>query len=718
MKNEKIIYKIISRDDEGRRLDRRYVLLGTFIFVMVAVFSFLWTRSLPDTNAVDFSGFKAGNIISDGVMRNYTSMTESQIQDFLNKKVSCNRSASGGWYVDASSIYGVKYNYKANYNGTTYFYHVENGKYVCMNSESFNGESAAHIIYSLSQQYKINPQVLLVLLEKEQGLVSDSWPNSNFQYRSATGFGCPDTAPCDSEYYGLRNQVESAAWLFNQVLSGGWTNYDVGWNDIRYSPDAACGASRVYIENKATASLYRYTPYQPNAEALRNYPGGSYCGAYGNRNFYAFFTEWFGSTQIIGDYTINEAYNSLNDQQKTDRLYVTWAWNVRSLGKITGTVKAFSKDSKYRVLETEKGVIFGNDEIGYKTYKKKAFEAYTELFSALGLPAGDYGKNDSTKIEWYIFKNGALLGNDEKGWFVSMGASRNAWANLGYETGALGFPKSNITTNNFGVTYQEYDGGILASGNGKTFYVMKEKAFESWMKNVVELGKITSGHGWNGATGIEWYGFEKGLIVGNNKKGWHISAGKIRDIWSYQGYETGYLGFPTSDISEQNGVYSQTYEGGIISGNDKTGYSVENTQRNKVYEKYKDVLGAQVGTPGRNPWTGMEWYSYEGGLIVGNNSRGWFVSYGKSRDVWARTGFENGLGFPISDIEKNEATGMEWQSYERGVIMGNDKRGWFESRGMIRTIWAASGFEYGRFGFPQTDIINSCQKYDGGWICA
>ncbi len=24
------------------------------------------------------------------------------------------------------------------------------------------------------------------------------------QYRSATGYGCPDTAPCDSKYYGLR----------------------------------------------------------------------------------------------------------------------------------------------------------------------------------------------------------------------------------------------------------------------------------------------------------------------------------------------------------------------------------------------------------------------------------------------------------------------------------------------------------------------------------
>ena len=70
--------------------------------------------------------------------------------------------------------------------------------------------------------------------------------------------------------------------------------YSLGWNNIQYSPNLACGTKRVNIENIATLSLYIYTPYTPNDGALANYPGTSHCGAYGNRNFYMFFREWFG----------------------------------------------------------------------------------------------------------------------------------------------------------------------------------------------------------------------------------------------------------------------------------------------------------------------------------------------------------------------------------------------------------------------------------------
>ena len=51
------------------------------------------------------------------------------------------------------------------------------------------------------------------------------------------------------------------------------------------------------IQNTATASLYNYTPYQPNAAALAAYPGtGDACSAYGNRNFFYLFRKYFGST--------------------------------------------------------------------------------------------------------------------------------------------------------------------------------------------------------------------------------------------------------------------------------------------------------------------------------------------------------------------------------------------------------------------------------------
>lgn len=283
----------------------KQILLASFAFGMVGAISFCAMKYMHTSDAT-MNGFKAGNIMSDYVMGNYNTMNESQIQNFLNSKNSCNKGVSGGGYIGAGNDYGVTFNYGATYGDKYYHYHANNNKYICLGNERFNGKTAAHIIYRAAQDYRINPQVLLVLLQKEQSLITDQWPNTNYQYRSATGYGCPDTAPCNSEYYGLENQIRNAADLFRKVLDNDYNPYHSGRTAyIQYNPNAGCGGSNVYIENRATAALYRYTPYQPG--------GSGSCAAYGNRNFYDYFTDWFGDTHtslgvdasiVEGDYII------------------------------------------------------------------------------------------------------------------------------------------------------------------------------------------------------------------------------------------------------------------------------------------------------------------------------------------------------------------------------------------------------------------------------
>lgn len=262
----------------------RLAVFVVFAFCMGAVFAFLATSNTKNTNATT-AGFKAGNIMTDYVMSNSNTMSVSDIQNFLTRKNPCN-------YRDYNKYISLMNSNAAKNKG--YRWHWDNGHFVCLSEERFDGQSAAQIIYDAAQDYHINPQVLIVLLEKEQGLITDKYPN-NIQYRSATGYGCPDTAACNTKYYGFKNQVRNAAALFHQVLTGGWSNYHVGNNQVAYHPNAACGRSNVYIENLATAALYRYTPYQPNSAALSW--SGDGCSSYGNRNFYHYFTEWFGSTQ-------------------------------------------------------------------------------------------------------------------------------------------------------------------------------------------------------------------------------------------------------------------------------------------------------------------------------------------------------------------------------------------------------------------------------------
>ena len=275
---------------------RKQRLLSTIVITSLAFlatgFIFLLNKD-NYSSAADARSFNVGNIMSDFVMTNKNTMTEAEIQSFLLSKNSCNDKNTG----KAASYPHLQYN-------------IRNGKFVCLAEESFDGESAARIIWQAAQDYSINPQVLIVLLEKEQGLITDTWPN-HIQYRSATGYGCPDTAACTDKYYGFKNQVRNAANFFRAYQTGntGWyklvwpgNKYTGTWQafnyDLQYHPNTSCSTSSIRIENRATASLYSYTPYQPNQASLNaQYGTGDGCSSYGNRNFWMFFNDWFGSTQ-------------------------------------------------------------------------------------------------------------------------------------------------------------------------------------------------------------------------------------------------------------------------------------------------------------------------------------------------------------------------------------------------------------------------------------
>lgn len=262
------------------------VLLASTLLVALSLVTF---GSLTKrVNAAPVTGFSAGRIIDDSVFVNTTTMGVSNIQAFLNSKVpTCDTQGT------QPSEFG---------GGTRAQYGTANGfppPYICLKDYTENGLTSAQILYNTAQKYQINPQVLIVLLQKEQGLVTDEWPAPG-QYKTATGYGCPDTAPCASQYFGLTNQLDWSGKMFRAIMNNSpswYTPYVLGNNTIQFSPNASCGSSTVNIENRSTQALYNYTPYQPNQAALDAGWGQAPCGAYGNRNFYLYFTSWFGGTQ-------------------------------------------------------------------------------------------------------------------------------------------------------------------------------------------------------------------------------------------------------------------------------------------------------------------------------------------------------------------------------------------------------------------------------------
>ncbi|WP_243841826.1 hypothetical protein [Salinibacterium sp. ZJ77] len=235
--------------------------------------------------AATASDFDPSYIISDANFYDGKALDAVGVQTILSRLgASCKPTATLACLKDYSTTSGSR-----------------NADPMCAAFTGRESESAASIITRVGEACGISQKALIALLEKEQSLVTRATPSAT-AYRSATGFACPDTAACDARYYGFFNQVYMAAWQFKRYSNPPGTNKTFTWfqpgsvSQVQYSPDARCGSSPVAIKNAATAALYYYTPYQPNAAALNNlYGAGDACSAYGNRNFWRLFSDWFGS---------------------------------------------------------------------------------------------------------------------------------------------------------------------------------------------------------------------------------------------------------------------------------------------------------------------------------------------------------------------------------------------------------------------------------------
>lgn len=278
-------------------------------------------------SGVDASHWRAGRIIDDSLFTNGRDMSVSDIQNFLNSKViTCDANGQG-----TSDMGGIDYNKDGRVTRREYAQYRgygENYVFTCLKdfyevpkttagpdlpANNYGGKpipagakSAAQLISDAAIKYSINPKTLLIKIATESPgpLTSDDWPFEK-QYTYAMGAHCPDTASghvCDPNWGGFSLQIDEAAALLRWYLDSmqqPWWGYkkpfqinSVLIQDVHVKD---CGSSDVYIESKATAALYTYTPYQPNKSALDNmYGTGDSCSTYGNRNFWRIWNDWFG----------------------------------------------------------------------------------------------------------------------------------------------------------------------------------------------------------------------------------------------------------------------------------------------------------------------------------------------------------------------------------------------------------------------------------------
>ena len=115
------------------------------------------TSSLSETalggpvKTADLRAFQPGNIISDAVFFNSGTMTEAQIQTFLQTKMPTCKAG----YTCLKDWYDLTRTTTADA--------------MCGAYQGGTSERASRIIYKVAQACGINPQVILVMLQKEQG---------------------------------------------------------------------------------------------------------------------------------------------------------------------------------------------------------------------------------------------------------------------------------------------------------------------------------------------------------------------------------------------------------------------------------------------------------------------------------------------------------------------------------------------------------------------
>ena len=750
-----------------RRRDTRIWFLSLGIFAAVFLFTFLshsFKKMDEKAEAASLANFDPGFIISDYQMGNYNSMTEAEIQAFLTMKNPCD-----------NTDYNYYLRLSANPN---YTWHFANGHFVCLSEEKFgdgevigSGDTAAHILWQAAQDYKINPQSLIVLLQKETGLITDRIPN-NGDYRKATGYGCPDTAPCSAQYYGFKNQVRRAAALFRTVLDGGWTNYPLGENYVQYNPNPACGGSVVNIRSLATSALYRYTPYQPNAGALAAGYGTASCGAYGNRNFYLYFEDWFGGITDDKDMSSNGQIRRLINQYAS------------VLGQ---KVTELMTEDDGRVWQTfENGTIIYSEETGaHMVLNGPVATKWAETggsLGKLGKPKSDTSNESDGRI-WQTFENGTIIYTEATGAnVVYSGPIATEWAKSGGSYGKLGKPTSDTVTTETWL-YQKFEkGGIIYKNETeKVFSIENKELFSVWFDGLSnddsELGvPISPLHVEH--DGRIWQTYENGTIIYHvNTGGNAVMNGIIATEWAKSGGSYGKLGKPTSNKIESSDFVYQKFEKGGILYKKATPENAFVVDDKIIFDKWLENAsseGTKIGVPisaAFNEYDGRHWQTYENGTIIYHvntgshivmngsiatkwaQSGGSYGTLGKPKtdlyddEKWSYQGFEKGgifssktqektiaindvalfegwvknvfeekidLGMPVS-MTFSEYDGRHWQTYEKGTMIYHADNGAFVvQNGPMSKKWAEYGGSLGQYGRPVSNqkITNGVLSQD------
>lgn len=678
---------IERRRDAGTRMARR-VVSGLAMAGVVATGIVVGLPVAAPAEAATASNFNPGNIISDDLFYDGSAMSVSQIQAFLDAKIgTCSNS-------NCLNVAVIPYPGRARDVSQT------TGNVVC-EAISSGTMRVSELIYRTQVACGISAKVILVTLQKEQGLVLDRSP-SDVSLRWAMGMACPDTAPCDTAFAGLGTQIVAGTRQLKAYKAAAFARQP-GNQYVQWNPDSSCGGTYVNVQNYATAALYNYTPYQPNSAALANLYGvGNGCSSYGNRNFWTFYTDWFGSTTDVDPAS---AINAVYTQQGG-------ASGV--LGTVTSSPACTPSASC--VWTYTGGTIAWTRSNGAVAITGAVDTAWRANKAAFGLPmfAATVVTDTHGNGVAQAFEYGTVHSSAAGTFLVPMG-TMPAYSAAGWLRGDLGWPTSGLICGSSGACLQTYQGGYASTTSQGVGTIMRADIAAAYTTAGAQSGALglpiapqTTVTDPNGDGAVQ--AFQNGMIHASAKGAFSI-PNKIMTAYSKAGWLRGSLGWPTSEYVCDTVGCGQSFAGGtirtaldgsgafVVPGVDasmQAAYAAAGGETG--YLGYPSSLPSAVQDPNGNGTA----QAFQGGIIH-SSSAGAFAVPNAIMPTYSAKGWLRGpLGWPVGAAVCDTA-GCR-QDFAGGTIVAPVGQAGYVvatiSDASIRTLYDTAGGSSGTFGYP------------------
>ncbi len=327
--------------------------------------------------------FNPNYIISDKELEDYNSMTADEIQQFF--------SDHGSFLAYYDAIW------------------PENGL----------ATRAMDIIWLAAQKFKINPKFLLVLLEREQSLISIQKPPSQKRLTWAMGYAVCDKCqlkhPLVAKYGGFGSQVYYAAERIRNIYLADLAKHGITQTGMGPGVTKKIDKKNVTPVNYATSILYTYTPHIT-----------------GNKNFFLLWNRWF-SEIVYPD-------GSLLQDEKTGGVYMISNGVKRPIISKSILISRFSEETvvpvSRRIIDnfpngqaikfTDYSLLRDENQKMYLTVGDEArvFES-AEVFRSLGFSPFELEDVTANDLAGYVkgapiteanaYPTGALLQNKDGG---------------------------------------------------------------------------------------------------------------------------------------------------------------------------------------------------------------------------------------------------------------------------------------------------------------